>query len=82
MMKYIFLDGPFKMMVIKTRATLDDLNSKPDIPIEFITGPLEGLVTRSIICYDRKIRRASEAFKEPKETGVNYSVSNKVTYYG
>lgn len=75
MMKFMFMDGPFKGSVIKTQATKAELNSKPDIEIEFITGPLFGLVTRSLICYDRRMVEARELKANPTTDSMyNYTV--------
>lgn len=71
MTRYMIMDGPFERSVIQTEATLEELNSKPDIEITFITGPLLGLVSRSLICYDRKLIRAIELFKEPIKLDIS-----------
>lgn len=81
MMKYMFMDGPFRGMVIKTQATKAELNSKPDIEIEFITGPLFGLVTRSLICYDREMVRAIETSADAK-LARTFTYTEKTNYYG
>lgn len=77
MTRYMFMDGPFKQSVIQTEATIEELNSKPDIEIIFVTGPLCGLVSRSLICYDRKLIRAVELFKEPikLDISIRYTTS-------
>lgn len=80
-MKYIFMDGPFKGSVIKTKATKAELNSRPNIEIEFVTGPLEGLVTRSLICYDRKMVRAIETSANAK-LARTFTYTEKTNYYG
>lgn len=80
-MKYMFMDGPFRGMVIKTQATKAELNSKPDIEIQFITGPLFGLVTRSLICYDRKMVRAIET-TEAARLSLTFTYTEKSNYYG
>ncbi|QDB71763.1 hypothetical protein HWC54_gp108 [Klebsiella phage Marfa] len=71
MARYMFMDGPFKQSVIQTEATIEELNSKPDIEIVFVTGPLCGLVSHSLICYDRKLIRAVELFKEPIKLDIS-----------
>lgn len=71
MTRYMFMDGPFERSVIQTEATIEELNSKPDIEIIFVTGPLCGLVSRSLICYDRKLIRAIELFKKPIKLDVS-----------
>lgn len=81
-MRYMIMNGPFEKSVIETVATLEELNSKPDIPIIFITGPLCGLVSRSLICYDRKLIRAIELFKEPIKLSVSVTLNKEISYYG
>lgn len=82
MMKFMFMDGPFRGMVIRTKATKAELNSVPDIPIEFVTGPFEGLITRSLICYDREMMKAVEVWKQPLTLEIiNYGEQNGTSYY-
>lgn len=81
-MRYMFMNGPFTKSVIETEATLEELNSKPDIPITFVAGPLYGLVSRSLICYDRKLVRAVPMFKDPIKLSVSVRYANKGGYNG
>lgn len=71
MTRYMIMNGPFERSVIQTEATLEELNSKPDIEILFVAGPLFGLVSRSLILYDRKLIRAVELFKEPIKLDIS-----------
>lgn len=82
MMRYMFMNGPFTKSVIETEATLEELNSKPDIQITFVAGPLYGLVSRSLICYDRKLVRAVPMFKDPIKLSVSVRYVNKGGYNG
>lgn len=82
MMRYMFMDGPFKKSVIETEATLEELNSKPDIQIIFVTGPLYGLVSRSLICYDRKLIRAVPVFKDPIKLDISVRYVKEGGYNG
>ena len=79
MMKFMFMDGPFRGMVVRTKATKVELNSVPDIPIEFVTGPLEGLITRSLICYDRRMIEARELKMRPGSQG-SYNCTLDIAY--
>ncbi|AUE23002.1 hypothetical protein FDI95_gp129 [Citrobacter phage CF1 ERZ-2017] len=79
MMKFMFMDGPFRGMVVRTKATKVELNSVPDIPIEFVTGPLEGLITRSLICYDRTMVEAREIKFNPAPAG-SYNITMDIAY--
>lgn len=81
MMKFMFMDGPFRGMVVRTKATKVELNSVPDIPIEFVTGPLEGLITRSLICYDRTMIKAIEVNNYAIPNG-QYQYKEVISYYG
>lgn len=82
MMRYMIMNGPFKKSVIETEATLEELNSKPDIQITFVAGPFYGLVSRSLICYDRKLVRAVPMFKDPIKLDVSIRYVHKGGYYG
>ncbi|YP_010844001.1 hypothetical protein PP427_gp145 [Salmonella phage KM16] len=81
MMKFMFMDGPFRGMVIRTKATKAELNSVPDTPIEFVTGPFEGLITRSLICYDRRMVEARELKMHPAPSG-SYKCTLDISYNG
>lgn len=77
-MKYMFMDGPFEGQVIKTEATKIEMNSKPNIKIEFVTGPFEGLIATSVLCYDRRMVEAREVYAQFKPTNIKYTFSQMV----
>ena len=80
MMRYMIMNGPFKKSVIETEATLEELNSKPDIKITFVAGPFYGLVSHSLICYDRKLVRAIPMFSTPIKLSVSVHYQEEIKY--
>ena len=80
-MKYLIMTGPFKDLVIETEATTTELNSVPDIKIEFINGPLKGLITRSLICYDQKVIEAHSVNNYVIPNG-QYQYKEVIVHYG